>query len=37
MQYASCADPASNLKMKFSSKEHALAYAEKMGEIIAFA
>merc|ERR1712167_528039 len=31
MQWASCADPMSNLKMKFPSKETAVAYAEKMG------
>merc|ERR1712100_174921 len=31
MGYVSSADPASNLKMKFPTKESALAYAEKMG------
>ena len=32
MGYVSSADPASNLKMKFQSKEEALNYVEKMGE-----
>merc|ERR1711918_341383 len=31
MGYVSSADPSSNLKMKFPTKESALAYAEKMG------
>jgi len=31
MGYVSSADPASNLKMKFQSKEEALNYVEKMG------
>merc|ERR1712086_7254 len=31
MGYVSSADPASSLKMKFPTKESALAYAEKMG------
>merc|ERR1711907_175622 len=31
MGYCSTADPASNLKLKFPSKESALAYCDKMG------
>ena len=33
MGYVSSADPASNLKMKFRTKEEALNYVEKMGAL----